>query len=92
MPRCTDSTSRMSSYTFVSRAGAEREVGEQLGLQKPTVAVKNCRELDKSGMINNTYLPNIEVNPETYEVRADGEILTCEPAEILPMAQRYFLF
>ena len=81
-----------ASYTFVSRAGVEREVGAQLELQKPTVAVANCRELDKSGMINNTYLPNIEVNPETYEVRADGELLTCEPAEVLPMAQRYFLF
>ncbi len=81
-----------ASYTFVSRAGVERKVGERLGLQKPTVAVKNCRELDKSGMINNAYLPNIEVNPETYEVRADGELLTCEPAEVLPMAQRYFLF
>ena len=81
-----------ASYTFVSRAGVERKVGEQLGLQKPTVAVKNCRELDKPGMINNAYLPNIEVNPETYEVRADGELLTCEPAEVLPMAQRYFLF
>ena len=81
-----------ASYTFVSRAGVEREVGEHLGLQKPTVAVTNCRELDKSGMVNNTYLPNVEVNPETYEVRADGELLTCEPAEVLPMAQRYFLF
>ena len=81
-----------ASYTFVSRAAVEREVGEHLGLQKPTVPVTNCRELDKSGMVNNTYLPNVEVNPETYEVRADGELLTCEPAEVLPMAQRYFLF
>ena len=81
-----------ASYTFVSRAGVEREIGNRLGLQKPTVAVKNCRELDKSLMINNAYLPKIEVNPETYEVRADGELLTCEPAEVLPMAQRYFLF
>ena len=81
-----------ASCTFVSRAGVEREVGERLGLQKPTVAVTNCRELDKSAMVNNTYLPNIEVNPETYEVRADGELLSCEPAEVLPMAQRYFLF
>ena len=81
-----------ASVTFVSQAGVEREVGERLGLQKPTVAVTNCRELDKSAMINNTYLPNVEVNPETYEVRADGELLTCEPAEVLPMAQRYFLF
>ncbi len=81
-----------ASYTFVSRAGVEREVGGRLGLQKPTIPVTNCRDLDKSGMINNTYLPNVEVNPETYEVRADGELLTCEPAEVLPMAQRYFLF
>ena len=81
-----------ASYTFVSKAGVEREVGVRLGLQKPTVAVKNCRGLDKSSMINNTYLPKMEVNPETYEVRADGELLTCEPAEVLPMAQRYFLF
>ena len=81
-----------ASYTFVSRAAVEREVGEHLELQKPTIPVKNCRELDKSEMINNTYLPNVEVNPETYEVRADGELLTCEPADILPMAQRYFLF
>ena len=81
-----------ASVTFVSQAGVEREVGERLGLQKPTVAVTNCRELDKSAMVNNTYLPNVEVNPETYEVRADGELLTCEPAEVLPMAQRYFLF
>ena len=81
-----------ASYTFVLQAGVEREIGNRLGLQKPTVAVKNCRELDKSLMINNAYLPKIEVNPETYEVRADGELLTCEPAEVLPMAQRYFLF
>ena len=81
-----------ASYTFVSRAGAEREIGARLGLQKPTIPVKNCREVDKSLMINNTYLPKIEVNPETYEVRADDELLTCEPAEVLPMAQRYFLF
>ena len=81
-----------ASYTFVSRAGAEKEIGNRLGLQKLMVPVKNCREVDKSSMINNTYLPKIEVNPETYEVRADGELLTCEPAEVLPMAQRYFLF
>ena len=81
-----------ASVTFVSQAGVESEVGERLGLQKPTVAVTNCRELDKSAMVNNTYLPNVEVNPETYEVRADGELLTCEPADVLPMTQRYFLF
>ena len=81
-----------ASCTFVSQAGVERDVANRLGLQKSTLPVKNCREVDKSGMINNTYLPEIEVHPETYEVRADGELLTCEPAEILPMAQRYFLF
>ncbi len=81
-----------ASYTFVSQAGVENGVGNRLGLQKPTVPVTNCRDVGKSAMINNTYLPNIEVNPETYEVRADGELLTCEPAEVLPMAQRYFLF
>ena len=53
---------------------------------------KYCRDLDKSFMINNTYLPKMEVNLETYEVRADGELLTCDPAEVLPMTQRYFLF
>ena len=81
-----------ASCTFISKAGVERGIGNRLGLQKPTLPVKNCREVDKLSMINNTYLPEIEVHPETYEVRADGELLTCEPAEILPMAQRYFLF
>ena len=81
-----------ASYTFVSQAAVERHVGNRLDLQKSTVAVKNCRKLAKSSMINNTYLPDIHVDPETYEVRVDGEVLTCEPAEVLPMAQRYFLF
>jgi urease subunit alpha len=54
--------------------------------------VKNCREIGKADLKLNTATPHIEVNPETYEVRADGELLTCEPAEVLPMAQRYFLF
>ena len=81
-----------ASYTFVSQAALEREVSKRLGLQKPTVAVKNCRDLDKSSMIHNNHLPQIKVDPETYEVLADGELLTCEPAEVLPMAQRYFLF
>ena len=54
--------------------------------------MKNCRKISKRDMINNDALPRVEVDPETYEVRADGELLTCEPASILPMAQRYFLF
>jgi len=82
----------VASYTFVSQAAMEREIGSRLRLQKPLVGVKNCRSLTKAAMIHNDYLPKIEVNPETYEVRADGEFLTCEPAEVLPMAQRYFLF
>jgi len=78
--------------TFVSQAAQEREVGAHLKLQKPLVGVKNCRGLSKAAMIHNDYLPKLEVNPETYEVRADGDLLICEPAEVLPMAQRYFLF
>ncbi|QPH53925.1 urease subunit alpha [Pontivivens ytuae] len=78
-----------SSVHFVSGAA---EVGA-LGLRKETVAVENTRSgIGKSAMILNAYCPEIDVNPETYEVRADGELLTCEPAEVLPMAQRYFLF
>ena len=81
-----------TSCTFVSEAALECGVKEHLGLQKPLLGVKGCRKLTKSAMIHNSYLPKMEVNPETYEVRADGMLLTCEPAEILPMAQRYFLF
>ena len=81
-----------SSVTFVSQAALEADVGRKLGLHKPLVPVFGTRELKKADMKHNDYLPNITVDPETYEVRADGELLTCEPAEILPMAQRYFLF
>ncbi|MDO7631157.1 MAG: urease subunit alpha, partial [Loktanella sp.] len=66
--------------------------GDKLGLSKQTVAVENTRNIGKSDLILNTATPQMEVNPETYEVRADGELLTCEPASELPMAQRYFLF
>ena len=65
---------------------------ERLGLRKRLVAVRNCRKIGKADMIHNAATPQIEVDPETYEVRADGELLTCEPAKVLPMAQRYFLF
>jgi urease subunit alpha len=82
-----------SSVTFVSRLAIERGLGERLGLDKALVAVENVRGgLSKASMIHNSATPVIEVDPETYEVRADGELLTCEPAEVLPMAQRYFLF
>ena len=81
-----------SSVIFVSRAALEADVGRKLGLHRPLVPVSGTRKLKKSDLPLNGYLPTIEVDPETYEVRADGELLTCEPATSLPMAQRYFLF
>ncbi|MEL6871037.1 MAG: urease subunit alpha [Pseudomonadota bacterium] len=81
-----------SSVTFVSAAAQAEGVGEQLGLAKSTLAVRNTRDIGKADMRLNDLCPNIEVDPETYEVRADGELLTCEPADVLPMAQRYFLY
>jgi urease subunit alpha len=81
-----------TSLTFVSQAALERDIPNQLGLRKSVVAVSGTRQLTKQDMKLNDALPHIEVDPETYEVRADGELLTCEPATILPMAQRYFLF
>ena len=80
-----------TSVTFVSQAALAREMLAQLGLQKTAVAVGNTRKLRKQDMKLNDALPTIEVDPETYEVRADGELLTCEPATVLPLAQRYFL-
>ncbi|MEG4939586.1 urease subunit alpha [Microcoleus sp. F4-D5] len=78
--------------TFVSQAARDRDIAAQLGLKKPTVAVSGTRQISKRDMKLNDYLPQMEVDPETYEVRANGELLTCEPATVLPMAQRYFLF
>ena len=75
---------------FVSRAGLES--GAMSALARPSVAVRGCRTLGKKDLVMNDALPKIEVNPETYEVRADGQLLTCEPADVLPLAQRYFLF
>ncbi|WP_447972571.1 urease subunit alpha [Nitrospira sp. Kam-Ns4a] len=80
------------SVTFVSRAALDREVPRQLGLQKRVVAVQRCRGIGKRDLKLNDALPRIEVDPETYEVRADGVRLVCEPMARLPMAQRYFLF
>ena len=80
------------SLTFVSQAAFDAGIGEQLKLTKPVVAVKNMRHLRKSDMIHNGATPKMEVDSETYEVRANGELLVCEPAKILPLAQRYFLF
>src|SRR5579872_6689512 len=81
-----------TSLIFLSAAAMDAKVPASLGLKKLPVAVKNCRRISKRDMVNNDALPRMEVDPETYEVRADGELLTCEPATILPMAQRYFLF
>ena len=81
-----------TSLAFVSKAAMEAGIGERLGLKKATAAVEDCRNIGKASMIHNDATPMIEVNPETYEVKADGETLTCEPAEVLPLAQRYFLF
>jgi urease subunit alpha len=81
-----------TSITFVSKAAYDAGVHRDLGLQKRIEPVKKCRDVTKADMIHNGETPMIDVNPETYEVRVDGELLTCEPAETLPMAQRYFLF
>ena len=78
------------SATFVSAASLPHV--ERLGLRKRLVPVRNCRNIGKANMIHNSATPRIEVDPETYEVRADGDLLTCEPANVLPLAQRYFLF
>jgi urease subunit alpha len=81
-----------TSLTFISQAGAAAGISERYGLTKRVVPVHGIRSLRKSNMIHNDYLPKITVDPETYEVVADGELLTCEPVAVLPMAQRYFLF
>ena len=81
-----------TSILFMSQASIQAGVPEQLGLQSQICAVKNCRNISKADMIHNDYQPDISVDPQTYEVRADGELLTCEPATELPMAQRYYLF
>ena len=82
-----------SSVTFVSKAAADAGLAKRLGMARPLLPVANTRSgIDKRSMIHNGALPKIEVDPETYEVRADGMLLTCEPATVLPMAQRYFLF
>jgi urease subunit alpha len=81
-----------TSLTFVSEKALEREIPKQLALQKHVVAVMGCRAIGKRDLKLNDALPKIEVDPETYDVRANGELLKCEPLAILPMAQRYFLF
>src|SRR6185369_11955973 len=80
------------SLTFVSQAGLKAGIKERFGLAKNLSAVKNIRQVRKGHLIHNGYLPKMEIDPHTYEVRADGQLLTCEPATVLPLAQRYFLF
>jgi urease subunit alpha len=81
-----------SSVVFTSQAAVKAGLGRKLGIQKELVAVRKTRDISKKSMIHNGATPKIDVDPETYEVRADGELLTCAPADVLPMAQRYFLF
>ena len=81
-----------TACTFVSQAALDNDIAGALALRKPCVAVNNTRAISKAALINNTRQPHIEVDPETYEVRADGKLLTCEPATTVALAQRYFLF
>jgi urease subunit alpha len=80
------------SLSFVSQAALADDVGQRYGLSKTLVGVKGCRTVKKADMVHNSWLPRMEIDAQTYEVRADGQLLTCEPAVELPMAQRYFLF
>jgi len=81
-----------TSVTFVSQAALDAGLRESLALSKAMVGVHNTRKITKKDLLLNDATPNIEIDPETYTVKADGEVLTCEPAKVLPMAQRYFLF
>jgi urease subunit alpha len=78
--------------TFLSQWGWQAGIPQKLGLKRQIGVVRDVRQVRKVDMIHNFYQPRIEVDPQTYEVRADGELLTCEPASELPLAQRYFLF
>jgi len=81
-----------TSLTFISQAARDAGLPEALGLKKQIAVVKGCRDVQKTDLIHNDYLPDIDVDPQTYQVKADGVLLWCEPADVLPMAQRYFLF
>ncbi|MDG1138305.1 MAG: urease subunit alpha, partial [Opitutales bacterium] len=81
-----------TSATFVSQASSENQSLQELGLQKALIPVRNTRDIGKKDLVLNNSLPKIEVDPETYIVKADGEELYCEPARVVPLAQRYFLF
>ncbi|HEV3080316.1 MAG TPA: urease subunit alpha [Gemmataceae bacterium] len=82
----------LCSMTFISKVALDEQVPQRYGLERPVVAVERCRAIRKADLPNNTATPNIRVDPDTYRVWADGELLTCEPVPVLPMAQRYFLF
>ncbi|AVE06888.1 urease subunit alpha [Pseudomonas palleroniana] len=86
------SSLQATSLTFISQAAFDAGLPEALGLKKQIGVVKGCRSVQKTDLIHNDYLPQIDVDPQTYQVKADGVLLWCEPAEMLPMAQRYFLF
>jgi urease subunit alpha len=81
-----------TSMIFMSQAAVQADIAGQLGLQSLIGTVRGCRNISKKDMVLNSYLPKIDVDSQTYEVRADGELLVCEPATELPLAQRYFLF
>jgi urease subunit alpha len=83
---------RATSLTFLPQAAVAAGLAERLRLQKAIGTVRGCRSVKKAHMVHNHYTPVMEIDPQTYTVRADGQLLTCEPAEVLPMAQRYFLF
>ncbi|MFL6693787.1 MAG: urease subunit alpha, partial [Ramlibacter sp.] len=80
------------SLTFVSQGALDAGVGQRYGLAKTLAPVRSIRQVRKQHMVHNDYVPKMEIDPQTYAVRADGQLLTCEPAKVLPMAQRYFLF
>jgi urease subunit alpha len=80
------------SLTFVSQSALDAGVGQHYGLAKTLAPVRSIRQVRKHHMVHNGALPKMEIDPQTYAVRADGQLLTCEPAKVLPMAQRYFLF
>ena len=81
-----------TSVSFVSQAALENNVVQKYGLQKRTVAVQGTRSVRKADLIHNSYQPHMEVDSQTYAVRADGELLVCEPLSVVPLAQRYYLF
>jgi urease subunit alpha len=85
-------TLQATSLTFMSQAALQAGVGEALGLKKRLAAVQGCRRVTKKDMVHNNWLPKMEIDAQTYRVRADGELLTCQPATVLPLAQKYFLF